>query len=152
MAQTLVLAISNCGYCKQFEAKPQIPGMQPIICMEPMELVHIDYVGMEVTVATRKKTVVKNVLVVVDHFTWYVQAYDTRNQTARTTTRVLYNEYFSVFGFPQRLMSDQGTMFTSKVIEAMCSLLGIKKIRTTPYHPQSNGSAKRVHQTLQRMI
>ena len=49
-------------------------------------------------------------------------------------------------------MSDQGTRFTSKVIEAMCSLLGIKKIRTTPYHPQSNGLAKRVHQMLWRMI
>ena len=34
----------------------------------------------------------------------------------------------------------------------MCSLLGIEKIRTTPYHPQTNGSAERVHQTLQRMI
>ena len=49
-------------------------------------------------------------------------------------------------------MSDQGTGFTSKVIAAMCSLLGIEKIRTTPYHPQSNGSAERVHQTLQQMI
>ena len=95
------LAISNCGRCKQFEAKPQIPSMQPIICTEPMELVHVDYVGMEVTVATQEKPVVKNVLVVVDHFTRYVQAFVTRNQTARTTARVLYNEYFSVFGFPQ---------------------------------------------------
>ena len=34
----------------------------------------------------------------------------------------------------------------------MCSLLGVEKIRTTPYHPQTNGSAERVHQTLQRMI
>ena len=42
--------------------------MQPIICTEPMELVHIGYVGMEVTVATDKKPVVKNVLVVVDQF------------------------------------------------------------------------------------
>ena len=152
MAQALVLAVSNCGHCKQFEAKPQIPGMQPIICTEPMELVHIDYVGMEVTMATQEKPVVKNVLVVVDHFTRYVQAFVTRNQTVRTTARVLYNEYFSVFGFPQWLMSDQGTGFTSKVIQAMCSLLGIEKIRTTPYHPQSNGSAERVHQTLWRMI
>ena len=39
-----------------------------------------------------------------------------------------------------------------KVIAAMCSILGVKKIRTTPYHPQTNGSAERVHQTLQRMI
>ena len=70
----------------------------------------------------------KNVLVVVDHFTWYVQAYVIQNQTARTTARVLYNEYFSVFGFPQKFMSDQGTGFTSKVITVMCSLLGIEKI------------------------
>ena len=34
----------------------------------------------------------------------------------------------------------------------MGKLLGIEKIRTTPYHPQTNGSAERVHQTLQRMI
>ena len=148
MSRALVMAVSNCGRCKQFEAKPQIPGMQPIICTEPMELVHVDYVGMEVTVSTQEKPVVKNVLVVVDHFTRYVQGYVTRNQMPRTTARVLYNEYFSVFGFPQKLMSDQGTGFTSKVIAAMCSLLGIEKIRTTPYHPQSNGSAERVHQAL----
>ena len=49
-------------------------------------------------------------------------------------------------------MSDQGTEFCGKVIAAMCSLLGIEKIRTTPYHPQTNGSAERVHQTLQYMI
>ena len=152
MARALVMAVCNCGHCKQFEAKPQLPGMQPIVCTKPMELVHVDYVGMEVTIGTQEKLVVKNMLVVVDHFTQYVQAYVTQNQTARTNARVLYNEYFSIFGFPQRLMLDQGTGFTSKVIEAMCSLLGIEKIRTTPYHPQTNGSAKRVHQTLQRMI
>ena len=57
--------------------------MQPIICTEPMELVHVDYVGMEVTVLTQEKPVVKNVLVIVDHYTQYVQAYVTQNQTAR---------------------------------------------------------------------
>ena len=75
-----------------------------------------------------------------------------KNHTARTTARVLYNNYFSIFGFPQHLMSDQGTEFCGKVIMAMCSLLGIEKIRTTPYHPQTNGSAERVHQMLQCMI
>ena len=108
MALALVLAVSNCGCCKQFEANPQIPGMQPIICTEPMELVHVDYVGVEVTMATQEKPVIKNVLVVVDHFTRYVQAFVTRNQTVRMTARVLYNEYFLVFSFPQWLMSDQG--------------------------------------------
>ena len=117
-----------------------------------MELVHVDYVGMEVTVAAKEKQVVKNVLVVVDHFTRYVQAFITKNHTAYTTARVLYNDFFSVFGFPQKLLSDQGTEFTGDMIAAMCKLLGIEKIRTTPYHPQTNGSAERVHQTLQRAI
>ena len=152
MSQALLKAVANCGRCSQYEAKGQLPPMQPIICTEPMELVHIEYVGMEVTIATDKKPIVRNMLVVVDHFTRYVQAFVTKNHTVRTTAGVLYNNYFSVFGFPQCLMSDQGTEFCGKVIAAMCSLLGIEKIHTTLYHPQTNGSAERVHQTLQRMI
>ena len=99
-----------------------------------------------------KKPVVKNVLVVVDHFTRYVQAFVTKNHTVRMTAQVLYNNYFSIFGFPQHLMSDQGTEFCGKVIAVMCSLLGIERIQTTPYHPQTNGSAERVRQMLQCMI
>ena len=152
MATALCLAIQNCGRCKQFEAKCQLPEMEPIVCTQPMELVHVDYVGMEVTVAAKEKLVVKNVLVVVDHFTRYVQAFVTKNHTARTTARVLYNNFFSIFGFPQKLLSDQGTEFTGDVITTMCKLLEIEKIRTTLYHPQTNGSAEKVHQTLQRMI
>ena len=68
MSQALLKAVTNCGRCIQYKAKGQLPTMQPIICTEPMELVHIDYVGMEVTVATDKKPVVQNMLVVVDHF------------------------------------------------------------------------------------
>ena len=97
MARALVLAVSNCGRCKQFESRPQIPSMQPIICTKPMELVYVDYVSMEVTVATQEKPVIKNVLVVVDHFTQYVQAFVTRNQMVRTTARVLYNEYLVMY-------------------------------------------------------
>ena len=137
MSQALLKAVANCGRCIQYEVKGQLPPMQPIICTEPMELVHIDYVGMEVTVATDKKPIVRNMLVVVDHFTHYVQAFVTKNHMARTTARVLYNNYFSIFRFPQCLMSDQGTEFCGKVIVAMCSLLGVEKIRTTPYHPQT---------------
>ena len=84
MSQALLKAIANCGRCIQYEAKGQLLPMQPIICTELMELIHIDYVGMEVMVATEKKPVVKNVLVVVDHFTRYVQAFVTKNHTART--------------------------------------------------------------------
>ena len=54
----------------------------------------------------KEKLVVKNVLVVEDHFTCFTQAYVTNNHTAHTKACVLYNEFFSVFGFPRQLMSD----------------------------------------------
>ena len=49
-------------------------------------------------------------------------------------------------------MSDQVSEFTGQVISELCDLLGITKIRTLPYHPQTNGTVERVHQTLRRMI
>ena len=99
MAQRMMMSVRNCPKCRTFEAKPQIPPMEPILGTEPLDLVHIDYVSMEVMVGVTEKPVVKNVLVVEDHFTRFTKAYVTNNHTARTTARVLYNEFFSVFGF-----------------------------------------------------
>ena len=152
MAQRMMMSVRNCPNCRIFEAKPQIPPLEPILCTEPLDLVHIDYVSMEVTVGVKEKPVVKTVLVVEDHFTRYTQAYVTNNHTVRTTAHVLYNEFFSVFGFPRRLMSHQAAEFTGQVISELCDLLGVTKIRTLPYHPQTNGAVERVHQTLRRMI
>ena len=71
--------------------------MEPIVCTEPLNLVHIDYVSMEVTVGIKEKPVVKNVLVIEEHFTRYIQTYITNNHMACTTAHMLYNEFFSVF-------------------------------------------------------
>ena len=62
MAQRMMLSVCNCEKCRIFEAKPQIPPMEPILCTEPLDLVHIDYVSMEVTVGVKEKLVIKNVL------------------------------------------------------------------------------------------
>ena len=101
MAQRMMMSVRNCPKCRIFEAKPQIPLMEPILCTELLNLVHIDYVSMEVTVGVTEKPVVKNVLVVEDHFTRFTQAYVTNNHTTRTMAHILYNEFFSVFGFPR---------------------------------------------------
>ena len=69
MVQETVGSMCNCGRCIQFEARLQKPGLEPIICMEPMDLVHIDYIKMEVAVGLKEKPEVKDVLVVEDHFT-----------------------------------------------------------------------------------
>ena len=47
-------------------------------------------------------------------------------------------------------MSDQASEFTGQVISELCNLLGVTKIRTSPYHLQMNGAIKRVHQDTQK--
>ena len=101
MANALSLVIQNCDHCKQFEAKCQIPEMEPILCTQPMELVHVDYVGMEVTVAAQEKPVVKNILVIVDHFTRYIQAFVMNNHTAHTMAESCTTISFPSLGFPR---------------------------------------------------
>ena len=49
-------------------------------------------------------------------------------------------------------MSDNAPDFIGKVLTVLCDLLNVKQVRTSPYHPQSNGSIERAHQTLIRMI
>ena len=88
------MSIHNCEKCRIFEAKPQIPLMEPILCTEPLDLVHIDYVSMEVTMGMKEKPVIKNVLVIEDHFTCYTQAYVANNHTTCTMACVLYNKFF----------------------------------------------------------
>ena len=46
------------------------------------------------------------------------------------------------------MLTDQGTNFTSQLFQKICKLFNIKKIQTTPYHPQTNGALERHHKTL----
>ena len=51
-----------------------------------------------------------------------------------------------------RLHSDQGGSFEGKVIRGLCKLWGVKKTRTTPYHPQGDGITERFNRTLIQML
>ena len=153
MRTSLVSSLKACKRCRMYEGKNPIPPLVNISsASQPMDLVHVDLVNIDVTVSTSRRPVVQKLLVVVDHFTRYVQAYRIADKTALSTAKCLYDNYFRHFGFPQCLMSDQGKEFCNGIIESLCIYLGIKKIRTTAYHPQSNGAVERSHQTLQRML
>ena len=57
-----------------------------------------------------------------------------------------------MFGALAKLCSDQGREFENEVITGVCKEYGIKKIRTTPYHPQTNAQPERFHQMMIHMI
>ena len=87
-----------------------------------------------------------------DHFSKYVIAYVVKDQTARTATETLRNGYFGLFGAPAYLVSDQGKAFTGHLITNICELYEVQKLRTLPYHAQTNGQVERMNQTIICMI
>ena len=144
-----MMTLQNCEKCKVYEKKdPKVP-LCSITSTEPMDLRHINLVRMEVTVETKKKPIVQKILVVMDHFSCFVKAYKVKDKRANTIAKCLYDNCFRHYGFPQHLLSDQGTEFCNSILNEMYIYLNIKKLCTLPYHPQTNGTVERVHQTLE---
>ena len=69
MGVQATLSVKNCERCHWYEPRLSLPEMVTIGATEPLDLVHMDFVGMETTIATRKRPVVKTVLVLINHFT-----------------------------------------------------------------------------------
>ena len=152
MARDLRNCIRKCGRCKKFEAAPPIAPLKPLACSGPGELLHVDFTSIEETVPLRQEPVIRNVMVMQDHFSKYVVAYVVKDQMARTAAEMLRNGYFGLFGAPAYLVSDQGKAFTGHLISNLCELYGMQKLRTSPYHAQTNGQVERMNQTIIRMI
>ena len=144
--------IKKCGHCRKYEAAPPVVPMKPLACSGPGELLYVDFTSIEETVPLKEDPVICNVLVLQDHFSKYVVAYMVKDQTARTAAETLRNGYFGLFGTPAYLVSDQGKAFTGHVITHLCELYGVQKLRTLPYHAQTNGQVERMNQTTIRMI
>ena len=118
-----------------------------ITTTEPLELVCMDFLQLETS-----KGGYPYILVITDHFTKYALAIPTRNTTARTTAEAFFNNFIVHYGFPKRIHSDQGPNFESKLIKELCTITGMEKSRTTPYHPMCNGVTERFNRTLLGML
>lgn len=98
-----------------------------------MELVCRDFLSIEPDSKTTK-----DVLVITDHFTKYAVSIPTKDQKATTVAKNLWENFLVHYDLPERLHSDQGRDFESRTIKELYSLLGIHKVRTSPYHPRGN--------------
>ena len=152
MTQDLRNHIKKCGQCRKYEAALPVAPMKPLTCSGPGELLHVDFTSIEGTVSLKEEPVIQNVLVLQDHFSKYVVAYVVEDQTARTAAETPRNGYFGLFSAPAYLVSDQGKAFTGHIITHLCDLYGVQKLRTSPYHAQTNGQVERMNQTVICMI
>ena len=139
--------VLKCTRCLRRKTPSHVAPLQPIHVTQPLELVHMDYLSLEPS-----KGNIENVLVITDHFTRHALAYPSKTQTAQATARILWDNFICHYGFPEKFISDQGRHFESDLIKELCKIAGVKKLHTTPYHPQGNGQCERFNSTLCNML
>ncbi len=81
-------------------------------------------------------------LVLVDYAARYPEAVAHRKISAKSVAEALFRMIFLV-GILKEILTDQGTAIMSRTIQELYELLGIKSVRTSVYHPQTDGLVER---------
>ena len=137
----------SCEICCTRKPKPTRPhhALQQDPVGEPLQRVALDIMGPLEPPTPHGN---RYILVIVDYLTKWAEAYAMPNQTSETVAKILVNEFICRFGIPSQIHSDQGTQFEAALFKQMCHLLGMRKTRTTAFHPQSDGQTERQNRTV----
>ena len=138
--------VRSCGGCQR--ATRGDGGRQPLPCIsEPFSTVAFDLVG-PLPITT---TGYRYVLTCMCLFTKFPDAIPLR-RVDNTTVLEAMVEIFTRYGIPKAILTDQGSVFTSKLTRMVCKTFDVKKIQTSPYHPQTDGALERWHACLKGML
>ncbi|CAM4612755.1 unnamed protein product [Leuciscus chuanchicus] len=141
-----------CASCRECQlvnppANPKAP-----LCPLPLMQVPFERIGMDlIGPLERSARGHRFALVLVDYATRYPEAVPLRTISAKSVASALF-QLISRVGIPKEILTDQGTAFMSRTIRELYELLGIKSIRTSVYHPQTDGLVERFNRTLKTMI
>ena len=139
----------SCERCQQSTKRgvPKAPLISLPIIAEPFQRIAMDIVGL----LPRSRSGNRYVLVICDYATRYPEAIALRSIDAEHVAEELI-KVFSWVGVPQEILTDQGSNFTSQLLAELYRLLHVHPIRTSPYHPQTDGLVERFNQTLKAML
>ncbi len=139
----------SCPDCQKVSIKhpPRVP-LQPLpVISTPFERLGMDIVGP----VEKSHAGNRFLLVITDYATRYPEVFPLKSVKAKYVATCLV-QFFSRVGLPAEILTDQGTNFMSNLLKHVYQLLGIKSLRTTPYHPQTDGLTERFNQTLKQML
>ena len=139
--------IHSCIKCQEFSpnlSASKYTALIPLIATEHNQVVVIDVKG-PYTATDRGNRLI---LTITDSFTRWPEAYPMRNGDSDEILELFVNEYVARFGMPQRLVSDQGKPFISRTLSELCDYLMIRKITSTPYHPQLQGQDEATNKSI----
>uniref|UniRef100_A0A9J7ZFV4 Gypsy retrotransposon integrase-like protein 1 n=1 Tax=Cyprinus carpio carpio TaxID=630221 RepID=A0A9J7ZFV4_CYPCA len=138
-----------CPTCQR--TSPRTPPPSPLILLPIIE-VPFERIGMDLVGPLPKSSRGhEHILVIVDNATRYPEAIPLRKATTKAIAQELFL-LFSRVGIPSQILTDQGTPFISRMMADVCKLLKVQQLRTTVYHPQTDGLIERFNQTLKQML
>jgi len=142
----------QCAQCTQSTGTPLRPHghLQKIQVGAPFDFVTMDILSGFPTASDGSKYI----LVMVDGFTKWLEAYSLPDQEASTCITAVYNGFFSRFGLPGQLHSNQLRNFKASLAKELCNITDIYmyKTRTGPFHPRSDGLTERANRTILQML
>jgi transposase InsO family protein len=89
-----------------------------------------------------KRTGERYIITVTKYLTRWAEATLVKDYNVETTTHFLFEKVITRFGCPRILMSEQGTHFINNTIKAMNEEFEVRHQKSTPYHPQENGTVE----------
>ena len=122
--------------------------LQPQVLIEPFEKWASDFIG-PINSPSKQK---KYILVCTDYVTKWVEAKALVFATKNSVVNFLYEDIFTRFGVPREIVTDQGSQFTSNMVEKMMEEYKVKHKKSTPYHPQANGQVESTNKVLESII
>ncbi|KAL1246972.1 hypothetical protein QQF64_034274 [Cirrhinus molitorella] len=141
---------NTCATCQKTSVVTQ-RGRAPLyplpVISTPFRRIAMDIVGP----LERSSAGHQYILVICDYATRYPEAFPLRSITTPKIIQALV-QLFSRVGIPEEILTDQGTNFTSRLMGQLHRQLGITAIRTSAYHPQTDGLTERFNQTLKNML
>ena len=145
MAKDITAWVKCCLDCQR--SKIHRHTKSPIVEI-PIPVCRFDHLHIDLVGELHESGESSNLLTIVDRRTRWPEAIPLVDTTASTCIAALTTHWFSRFGIPAIVTTDRGPQFTSAAWDSAMVFFGIKHVKTTAYHPQSNGMVERLHRRL----
>jgi transposase InsO family protein len=149
MLRDVVAYVRKCELCQKSKGGVNHVVTRPMnIPTRPWSHVHFDHVG-PLTMTDGGNVYI---LTVVDRFTRYAEAFPVKDITTEETAKILVEHIICRYGLPDVVGSDRGPVVVGLVLNQVFKILGVKRVKTSSHHPQSNGVVEIFNKTLKQSL